>query len=187
MTCIVGIEKDGKVYIGGDSASVDGGNLNVDIVTTPKIFIRDEYIMGYTTSWRMGQILNFCGSLPTPPAESETVNDLDKFMVTTFIPKVQKIFEQENFIPQHSDVKHGGGSFLVGTRGRLYTVHGDWQCIHQSRGWDAVGCGGSFALGSLYATRSCQHWEISIRINEALACAAYYSGGVKPPFIVRSL
>ena len=187
MTCIVGLEKGGKVYIGGDSASVSSSQLTIDTVTTPKVFTRDGYIMGYTTSWRMGQILHHCGRLPKPPCKPETVDELDAFMVTKFISKVRKIFEKEGFIPDHEDVKHAGGSFLVGTHGRLYTVHADWQCVHQARGWDAVGCGEQFALGSLYATRECKDWRAETRIREALKCAAYHSAGVIEPFLVRAL
>lgn len=186
MTCIIGIEHKGKVYVGGDSASVANSNLTIDAVTTPKVFVRDGYIMGYTTSWRMGQILHHCGRLPKPPCKP-TIEELDAFMVKKFISRVRKIFEKEGFVLDREEIEHGSGAFLVGVHGRLYTVHTDWQCVHQIRGWDAIGCGEQFALGSLYATYACKDWKIETRIREALKAAAYYSAGVIEPFLVRAL
>lgn len=186
MTCIVGIEKDGKVYMGGDSASANRTEMTVDQSTEPKVFIRGDYIMGYTTSWRMGQILRHCGRIPKPPCKPESVEELDEFMVKKFIAKVIKIFDKEGFVPEDDHVRSGAGHFLVGTHGRLYTVQPDWQCLHLSRKWAAVGCGEQFALGSLYAT-SGTNWRAETKIREALKAAAYYSAGVCEPFLVRAL
>jgi len=187
MTCIVGIQHKGKIWMGGDSASVDS-SYNITQVPNPKVFIRGDYIMGYTTSWRMGQILNYCGKLPMPPSKPETSDSLDKFMVTEFIPKIRKIFEKEGFVPEHETAKTGAGSFLVGTRGHLYTIHSDWQCMRSNRGWDAVGCGEQFALGSLFATNAnAIEWRAESRVREALKAATYLSAGVMEPFLVRSL
>ena len=57
MTCIVGLEHKGKVYIGGDSAGVAGYSLSVR--ADQKVFINGNFIFGFTSSFRMGQILRF--------------------------------------------------------------------------------------------------------------------------------
>lgn len=57
MTCIIGLIKNKKVYIGGDSAGVDG--LNITIRKDSKVFKINKFIIGYTSSFRMGQLLRF--------------------------------------------------------------------------------------------------------------------------------
>ena len=57
MTCIVGLEHDGKVYMGGDSAAV--GGMDVYPSRIPKVFQAGRYLIGYTTSFRMGQLLQY--------------------------------------------------------------------------------------------------------------------------------
>ena len=52
MTCIVGLKKDYKIYIGGDTL---GSNLYSKTVRMDdKVFIKDDMIFGFTSSYRMG-------------------------------------------------------------------------------------------------------------------------------------
>ena len=53
MTAIAGLVHDGKVYIGGDSAGVAGMDLHLR--SDPKVFTVGEFVIGYTTSFRMGR------------------------------------------------------------------------------------------------------------------------------------
>ena len=55
MTCIAGLVHDETVYLAGDSAGTSGWNLTVR--ADPKVFANDSYVMGFTTSFRMGQLL----------------------------------------------------------------------------------------------------------------------------------
>jgi hypothetical protein len=55
MTCIVGIVENGKVYMGGDAAGVNG--YSVRVRKDPKLFKVGEFLFGYTSSFRMGQLL----------------------------------------------------------------------------------------------------------------------------------
>lgn len=55
MTCIVGLVENNKVYIGGDSAGVAG--LSLMKRADEKVFKKDEFIFGFTSSFRMGQLI----------------------------------------------------------------------------------------------------------------------------------
>lgn len=55
MTCIIGLENKGKVYMGADSASSNGYSINVS--GNPKLFRSGPFLIGFTSSWRMGQLL----------------------------------------------------------------------------------------------------------------------------------
>ena len=57
MTCIVGLVDNGKIYMGGDSAGVS--NLDIRIRADQKVFKTGEFIMGFTSSFRMGDLLKY--------------------------------------------------------------------------------------------------------------------------------
>ena len=75
MTAIVGLVQDGSVYIGADSAGVYGMSLTVRADT--KVFRKKKYLFGFTTSFRMGQLIRYAMKLPKPRG------DLDAFMAGT--------------------------------------------------------------------------------------------------------
>ncbi len=83
MTCIAGLVRDGRVYIGGDSAAVAGSTLFVR--GDPKVFLNGEFIMGFSHSFRMGQILRYGF---TPPKVDGA--DLDFYMVTRFVNELRR-------------------------------------------------------------------------------------------------
>lgn len=177
MTCIVGIAQGGRVYIGGDSAGVGGWSMAVR--SDQKVFANSGFLFGFTSSFRMGQLLQYAF---TPPAMREDA-DLFAYMVTDFVDSVRECFKQGGFAEKDKEAE-SGGFFLVGTRGRLFQIQCDYQVGERACGWDAVGCGEDLALGALYATQSRTPTK---RIETALNAAAEYSAGVRGPFHILSL
>ena len=57
MTCIVGLVHEGTVFIGGDSAGVAG--LSLVVRADEKVFRNGDFLMDFTTSFRMGQLLRY--------------------------------------------------------------------------------------------------------------------------------
>lgn len=178
MTCIAGVESDGVVCIGGDSAGI-GGEL-VDIRADEKVFHRNGYIMGFTTSFRMGQILHYVGEDPPKPSVNAK---LDKFMVTKFVDWVRAVLAEGGWKRTDSE-QESGGSFLVGVRGTLYLIDPDFQAGRSQNGYLAVGCGEGIALGSLFSTADLEPHE---RVVLALEAAVHHSTGVRGPFVVEEL
>jgi len=76
MTCISAIAHNGKVYMGGDAAAVDDGNL-VSTRKEPKVFIRNNYLIGYAGSFRFGKVVEHVFIPPKPQTDN-----LDKFLNT---------------------------------------------------------------------------------------------------------
>lgn len=62
MTCIVGLVDQGNVWIGGDSAGVGGYDLMLR--ADQKVFRNGDFLMGFTSSFRMGQLLRYKLSPP---------------------------------------------------------------------------------------------------------------------------
>lgn len=165
------------VVIGGDSAGVAGQALTVRGDT--KVFTRGAYVFGFTTSFRMGQLLRYTGSLSEP-----STWDVDAFMVQTFIPEVRTILRDGGWLLADRGVE-SGGTFLVGIRGRLYRVDGDFQIGRSVDGYDACGCGQELARGALHASRTVG--DPQERVRMALDAAAHHSAGVAEPFHLVAL
>lgn len=172
MTCIIGYAdpKDKKVYIGGDSAGVSGSSIQIR--ADEKVFRNGPFIMGFTTSFRMGQLLRYTFE---PPEHPEGCDDY-KFMVATFIPAVAKCFKTGNF--------EKGGDFLVGYKSNLYEVSSDFQVAKLIDNICSVGCGDKVALGAMHAL---SHLYPKERIIKSLEIATYLNSGVRPPFIIEEL
>jgi len=144
------------------------------------VFKNGEVVIGYTTSFRMGQILEHHFH-PPKPYENESGMP---YMVKRFIPAVKEALASHGFESSYYGQKYGG-SFLVGYRGGLYCVEDDYQVARVRHAYHACGCGGDLVLGSLYTTDA---YDLSPkeRIETALAAAAEFSAGVRGPFHVVS-
>lgn len=173
MTCIVGLVDKGNVYIGGDSAGVAG--LSLSIRADEKVFSNGPFLMGFTTSFRMGQLLRF---KLDPPKQTVGTPDF-KYMVTHFIDAVRSCFSDSGFGKVDT-----GGTFLVGYNGKLYTVYDDFQVAIPGTPYAAVGCGSDLALGAMFASSKKKPEE---RITTALEAASTFSGGVAPPYTILKL
>ena len=174
MTCIVGLVEDGKVYIGADSCSVDGWETRV--LRVAKVFRLGEFIIGYTTSFRMGQILQHHLSI-----EPKQENEPDEaYLVRVFIEAARKCLKDFGFTTVDKNVE-SGGVFLVGYRQRLYRVSSDFQITEFEERLDAVGRGREYALGAMLALRDVTPVD---RIQQALSITGHLCGVVMGPYQV---
>ncbi|MEV4539611.1 hypothetical protein AB0J82_38140 [Asanoa sp. NPDC049518] len=173
MTAIVGLVELGTVYIGGDSAGVAGMSLTVR--ADAKVFRKKRYVFGFTTSFRMGQLIRYSLTLPKP------TGNLDAFMSTTFIDALRDCLKTGGWAAKENE-REEGGTFLVGVAGELFAIHDDYQVAKAADGFAAVGCGDQIALGALHATANA-NLSPRRRVMSALAAAERYSAGVRGPFI----
>lgn len=177
MTCVVGLVDKKTVYIGADSASVSGWTSR--ITRLPKVFRRGPFLIGYTTSFRMGQLLEHALEVPLQGAET---NDR-RYMVTVFAETVRALLKERGVAKIEANTE-SGGQFLVGYRGHLYSVQSDFQVNEMADGFDAVGSGAEYALGALAALRTMKPLP---RLKRALEISAHFNMGVSPPFFLRSI
>ncbi len=183
MTCIVGLVRDGHVYLGGDSASIND-DRSITIVKNPKVFRKGEFVMGYTSSWRMGQLIQYHF---TPP-ERALQQDVMEYMVTNFIDGIRRLFKEGGWAKIESNQEQGG-SFLVGYQGRLFTIHADYQVAETANPYDAVGCGSNSALGALFALTRAPHFSDTATqdiLQLALDASCNHNSGVAPPYLFVS-
>lgn len=172
MTCIVGVEHEGRVWMGGDSAGVSGWLHHQR--TDAKVFRRGPFIMGFTTSFRMGQLLRYTlDATPQQKAQGD-----HEYLATTFVDAVRRCLKDGGFAKLEA-AQEEGGDFLVGYRGHLYQVCSDYQVASNSAGFDSVGCGREIALGALHVTEGQPPRR---RVATALEAATRFSAGVSAPF-----
>jgi len=176
LTCIVGLEHDGKVTIGGDSAGVSGWSL--DVRADEKVFKRGVYAFGFTSSFRMGQLLRYA---PLDIEAKPSLKDLDAYMVTGFVDAVRSCLKAGGYVKTDNGQEEGG-TFLVGVKGRLYTVESDFQVAQSTAGFASVGCGAQVALGAMHVLPIA--FDPTDRVTMALRAAERFSAGVRGPFHV---
>lgn len=180
MTCIVGLVHNGITYIGGDSLGSNGYSKTVrQDKKVFKLVDTDSAVLGYTSSFRMGQLLMYAGGL----IDSRDEPDIDhKYLVTKFIPNITQLFENGGYNRNKSGEKEGG-TFLLGYKDSLYKISSDYQVGISSLDYDACGCGESYALGSLHSTEGTDLTPQE-RIFKALEAAQEFSCGVQAPFYI---
>lgn len=184
MTCIVAIEQDGIVYVGGDSAGVDSGSLEICGRADEKVFVTDsgEFVMGFAGSFRIGQLLRYALTPPDKPAKKDDM----AYMVTDFIDAVRTMQKDKGSMKKENELEEHEASFIVGYNGKIFVIEEDFQIGRPITNYAAVGCGAQIAFGALYATATLR-MKPEERIKIALNAAVEYSAGVRAPFHIVKL
>lgn len=177
MTCIVGIEHKGKVWLGGDSAATDQ-SLNRTIIKDPKVFVRDEIAFGVCG---LPKVMDAVAHAIDLPKQQGPGSDR-KFLVGELVPALREGLRK---LDCTAEAPGWGtcfeGSMLIGYRGKLYELQGNFQMIRSSDGTAAVGSGEALAKGSFAVTKHITDPEK--RLLTALG-AASNNAGVAPPFVI---
>lgn len=179
MTCIVGIEDKGTVWLGGDSAATDG-SLNRVIIKDPKVFVKGELAFGVCGLPKVMDAVAHAIELPTQEG-TKTMSDR-AFLVGHLVPALRKGLKKLDCTAKHP--VHGTyfeGAMLLGYRGKLYTLEGNFQLVHASEGYAAVGSGQVQAQGAFKTTEHIKNPEKRLL---TVLDAATANAGVAPPFVI---
>ena len=174
MTCIVGIAEQGRVYLGGDSAGVSRQELTLR--ADSKIFRVQDFLIGCTWSFRMSQLLQY---RLQPPAYSPK-EGVERYLCTHFMDEVRRCFKEGGCARKEHEAE-AGGTFLLGFRGRIFTIYSDYQLSESLDGYQAIGTGDEVALGVLYATAQTD-MAPKERLALALQAASHHIISVAAPF-----
>lgn len=181
MTCVIALKSEGIVYMGADSAGSNGWTIRSR--ADQKIYKVGAFMFGFTTSFRMGQLLGHAFASPDRDPRMPT----EKFMTTAFIDAVRNCLKNGGWARKESE-NEVGGNFLVAYEGRVFNVDSDYQVGESMELYEAVGCGADVAIGSLYTTqRLTNRLTPNERIELALKAAEQFSAGVRGPFCYQQL
>lgn len=179
MTCIAAVKTDDGVWMAGDSAGV--AHLSIVTRADKKVFVKQDAIgtefgFGFTSSFRMGQLIQYNFVIPVL-----TNDDIHEYMVATFIPALRTCLKDGGYTTIENAAE-SGGTFLVAVKGRLFSIQDDFQVGENLPPYSACGCGEDLALGSLYSTEKFKELSGEYRLKLALEAASEFSAGVRPPF-----
>ncbi len=179
MTGIACLKVYGKTLMAGDSAAVDVNRHAISLAASPKVFQKDKCLIGYTSSFRMGYLLQH--TLEIPPLR----DDLDYWANIDFIDSVRDCLRKGGYLRKDSDVECAG-QFLLAVKDEIYNIDNDLQANRQLTPYAACGSGAESILGSLYTS---QFMEVSPkkRIILALEASADVNITVRAPFHVLEL
>lgn len=180
MTCIVGFRDNDSVTLGGDHTSSDDSLLTLS--RTPKVFKVGSYVMGHTSSWRLGNILQ---NVFTPPDDfpDDDRDELHSFMCRHFTGALRACLRKEGWLEKRNE-REAGGRFLVGVRGALFVIQNDFSIYEPMAPYAAIGAGTPYALGALHAQQMLGYpagGALPV-IGLALQAAAEHSQYVRPPY-----
>lgn len=181
MTCIIGLVHEGKVYIGGDRAAVDGWKKNTSAHS--KVFRVGEFIIGTCGSHRMAQIIEY-EFKPTVQAEGEA--DLH-YLVVTVASELRTLLSSRGIIGKNDDNEDEfEGGCLVGYKGNLYRLSSNFQIAHFERHFDGIGSGSPFALGAMQVMET-NNYDPATKVRIALETSGILCCDVAPPYDVLTL
>lgn len=185
MTCIVALSVGNKVYLGGDAAASDEKSGLILQTTDAKVFKIGQYGIGFTDSFRMGQILQYSWK---PPVYNPTkgFKNLDKFMRTRFVQSVKECYQEHGYGKFGSNTEDGdeGGIIIIAVQGtgRIYIMDVDFHISQIDVDYLAEGSGQQVALGSLFSTSTIKTPRKRVRL--ALEASAKFIMSVRGPFTI---
>ena len=183
MTVIVGMrdEKLSRVVIGADRLASDTSNFKMARLDH-KAFIRDDVAIGFTWSYRYGQIVRYHAEWSEP----ELGCDLFAWMVTEFVPSIRKAISEHGYM-KVSDGLEASGEMLVGVDQRLFVVSSDFSVAEPACGYAAIGSGAKFAMGAVSALAAVKPSVYGI-VEHAVSIAAEHDTTVAGfPLIVTTV
>ena len=177
MTCIVGLRDGDRVWVGADSLA-SNGHIMWDMLD-PKIFRNGDFLIGCSGSPRAAQLMQHAFSPPKKHAD----DDPKKYMATAFITELRDCFRSGGVCQKNNEVETVDVWTLVCFRSRIFHICSDFQIGERREGFDAIGSGEQFALGSLLSTvdKDPEH-----RVLLALQAAETYCTSVRGPFVIES-
>ena len=183
MTAIVGIAKGGQVWLGADSCGAT--SYYRAAFTTPKLVelsttSSSKLLLGYTTSFRFGQILQYQVGMP-----HDIRKDAEEYLIRDFIPAARKSLIDHGWMKKESEREQSGAA-LVGYRGRLFTFQSDLSLTEAQSGLDATGSGYEYALGAMSFAASLGR-KAEVILEAGLRAAATFTPGVMEPFTIRKV
>lgn len=179
MTCIAGVADGKRVWMGADSYA--GNGYSYVLTQRPKVRKVGEFLIGGAGSLRGLDAAHFLLEVTTTGAR-----DVERYMRTTFVDALRKALQKAGVKERLEGVESVDTTFLVGFRGRLFCVGGDFSVLSVPAWGYAVGIGEAPAAAVLYALRG-SRMKPETRIRAALKAAEATTEGVRSPFHLEAI
>lgn len=148
MTTIIGVEYGNRCVVLGDSRIVGDSKIysHPDMV---KVITNGNYLVGVAGDVRALQVVLHTWKPPAFLAKDRT--NVFQFMVNKVAPSLKQLLTDVGLLDSKSPDKDFEINIIVGLNGSLFEIDSDFAVSRNSDGYYAIGTGGDFALGALYA------------------------------------
>jgi len=170
MTCVVGLEHHGRVFMGGDRCS--SNDVTKTKTAKPKIFKKGPFLIGFSGSFRYADIIQYNVEFPK---KSKKMSE-EEYLFTVIVEQIRETLSDKGM---NLDEDKFTDNALIAYKGKLYELQCDLSLVRNVHGFNAIGNGKEVALGSFYSTI---HLPPEERVEMALRAAAEFSQGVSEPF-----
>lgn len=173
MSLIVGVEQGGVIHMGCDSQAT--GDSDKRYLPFPKIFSKysktdggrsEKYLIGFAGSLRVAQLI----MKMTLPYDIHELPDVIQANLKGWgaICKGDK--------DDCGEVEIMQSNLLVGYKGSLYEIQGDFAILARIESYAAIGDGKQYAMGVFYATE--EDDPPYDRIKKAIDCGSHFCATV---------
>lgn len=142
MTCIIGYKENDLVYIGADSFA--GNDWVKQKIFTPKVFMNKDFLIGYSNSFRFGQIMQYHIDYPDIPYDFDL-----EFLINNFVEPLREASKNEGNSEIDKNVESASMA-LIGIRNRLFHLSSDFALLEYYGKFFSIGIGSYSALGALH-------------------------------------
>lgn len=144
MTCILAIKTKSGFIMGADSVGTDMETYGS--ITTPKIFRLKDFIIGYTSSFRFGKLLQYSLDIPM----HDNVFTDDEYINGDFANAIRKCLSVGGF-STIKDNEETGGYALIGYHGKVWGLQSEFSLVEYTKDVIAAGSGDVAALAAAKA------------------------------------
>jgi ATP-dependent protease HslVU (ClpYQ) peptidase subunit len=165
MSVIVALKDAGRLVFAADSQSTDGSEAAYG--GEPKIWQDGEILYGLCGSRRLQNTVRHC------VRPGEIVGDVTAWLVATYVPALKAAMAEHGGLSKEGDLD---GGVVLGIRGRIFRIDISCGVLEIAGDYEAIGSGGTYALGALFATAG----DPLARVAQAVAAAIrfdIYCGG----------
>lgn len=166
-------------FMAGDSCASDP--INQSLVKNPKVFHpvgRRDILIGCAGSFRMPNLMQHVEGV-FPPEEELATKDINmSYLVTEFTPVIRALTEDFD----DDDM----WEMLIAVGNRIYRMQMDLSILEPADDCDAIGIGGSVALGAFKVLNELAPYRsVEERMKHALNVACSSCQGCAPPFVIE--
>lgn len=178
MTCVIAVTDGENLVFGADSAGTNLETGEIYTFANEKIFMCDDWLIGHTYSYRLGQILRYRVKWPKPPRALE---DLNAFVTIDVVAAIKTGFREAD--DEAPDDGKNRPIVLVGTAGKIFAIDNTNSVMYPRLPFMAIGHGRMVASGALYALHQIGQTEnLETWCRKGLEAAAQYDPTVCSPF-----
>ena len=173
MTTIIGVEYANRCVVLADSRVVGDTKIyaHPDMV---KVITNGNFIIGTAGDVRAIQVI--LHSWKPPSLISKDKDNLFSFIINKVVPSLKQLLVDNGILDSKPSDKEFELYILLAINGSIFEIDSELSVSRSNAGYYAIGTGGDYALGALYAGATPE---------QAIAIAALNDSKTAEPFITE--